>query len=174
MELSFFFYCRTLWSFFKRSSNRSSRPEMFCKKLFLRNFSKFTGKTCVTFFFIKVAGLRLVTFTLLKKRLAQVFACEFFEMVKNTFFDRTPPVPAFTARYLHQKRDKLYHISASKLFHFTWLNYNSSEENKSAENDEFFASNEFFCRLFFMLTINFYRRTFLPIFFSQTRIFSVF
>ena len=173
MELSFFFYCRTLWSFFKRSSNRSSRPEMFCKKLFLRNFSKFTGKTCVTFFFIKVAGLRLVTFTLLKRRLAQVFACEFFEMVKNTFLTEH-----LLCLLLQQgtpiKRDKLYHISASKLFHFTWLNYNSSEENKSAENDEFFASNEFFWRLFFMLTINFYRRTFLPIFFSQTRIFSVF
>ena len=32
--------------------------------------------------------------TLLKKRLAQVFSCEFCEISKNTFSYRTPPVPA--------------------------------------------------------------------------------
>ena len=49
-------------------SNRSSRPEGFCKKGFLRNFTKFTGKhLCQSLFFNKVAGLRPAT--LLKKRL---------------------------------------------------------------------------------------------------------
>ena len=36
---------------------RSSRPEVFCKKGVLRNFSKFTGKhLCLSLFFNKVAG----------------------------------------------------------------------------------------------------------------------
>ena len=36
---------------------RSSRPEVFCKKDALRNFTKFTGKhLCQSLFFNKVAG----------------------------------------------------------------------------------------------------------------------
>ena len=42
--------------------NRSSRPEVFCKKGVLRNFAKFTGKhLCNSLFFNKVAGLRPAT-----------------------------------------------------------------------------------------------------------------
>ena len=38
---------------------RSIRPEVFCKKGFLRNFAKFTGKhLCQSLFFNKVADLR--------------------------------------------------------------------------------------------------------------------
>ena len=49
-------------------TSRSIRPEVFCKKGFLRNFAKFTGKhLCQSLFFNKVAGLRPAT--LLKKRL---------------------------------------------------------------------------------------------------------
>ena len=49
-------------------SYRSSRPEVFCKKGVLRNFTKFTGKhLCQSLFFNKVAGLWAAT--LLKKRL---------------------------------------------------------------------------------------------------------
>ena len=45
-----------------------------CKGV-LRNFSKFTGKhLCQSLFFNKGAGWPA---TLLKKRLAQVFSCEF-------------------------------------------------------------------------------------------------
>ena len=37
--------------------NRTSRPEVFCKKGVLRNFTKFTGKhLCQSLFFNKVAG----------------------------------------------------------------------------------------------------------------------
>ena len=51
----------------------SSRPEVFCKKVVLKNFAKFTGKhVCHT--------------------LAQVFSFEFCEIAKNTFSYRTPPV----------------------------------------------------------------------------------
>ena len=51
-----------------RFLNRSSRPQMFCKKGALKNFEKFTGKHLnQSLFFNKVADLR--TATLLKKRL---------------------------------------------------------------------------------------------------------
>ena len=68
--------------------NRSSRPEVFCKKGSLRNFAKFTGKhLCQSLFFNKVAGVS-------KETLAQVFSCEFCKISKNTFSCRTPPVAA--------------------------------------------------------------------------------
>ena len=39
--------------------HRSSRSEIFCKKCFLRNFAKFTGKhLCQSLFLSKVPGLR--------------------------------------------------------------------------------------------------------------------
>ena len=40
---------------------RCSRPEMFCKKMFFKNFAKFTGKhLCQSPFFHKVASARHV------------------------------------------------------------------------------------------------------------------
>ena len=52
-----------------KSVNRSSRPEVFCKKGVIRNFEKHSGKhLCQSLFFNKVADLRPVT--LFKKRLS--------------------------------------------------------------------------------------------------------
>ena len=69
----------------QRSKIKSSHQRCSVKKGFLRNFAKFPGKQlCKSLFFIKVAGLRPAT--LLKKRLLQVFSCEFSETSKNTFF----------------------------------------------------------------------------------------
>ena len=50
---------------------RSSRPEVFCKKGVLKNFTKFTGKyLCQSLFFNRVPGLAgLRPTTVLKKRL---------------------------------------------------------------------------------------------------------
>ena len=63
----------------------SSRPEVFCKKGVLRNFTKFTGKhLCQSLFFNKVAG-QACNF-IKKETLAQVFPCEFCEISKNIFF----------------------------------------------------------------------------------------
>ena len=40
---------------------RSSRPEVFCRKGFLRNFAKFTGKyLCQSLFFNKVASRNFI------------------------------------------------------------------------------------------------------------------
>ena len=64
---------------------RSSRLEMFCKKGVPKNLAKFTGKhQCQSLFFNKVTGLRPAT--LKKETLVHVFSCEFFEVLKNTFF----------------------------------------------------------------------------------------
>ena len=65
---------------------RSSRPEVFCKKSVLRNFTKFTGKhLCQGLFFNKVAGLRAAT--LLKKRLwHRCFAENFGKYLRTPFF----------------------------------------------------------------------------------------
>ena len=50
------------------------------KKIVLRNFAKFIGKQlCQSLFFNKVAGWPK------KETLAQVFSCEFCEIIKNTF-----------------------------------------------------------------------------------------
>ena len=71
--------------YFKKKFFRSSRPEVFCKKSFLRNFAKFTGKyLCQSLFFNKVAG-QACNF-IKKETLAQVFSCEFCEISKNNFF----------------------------------------------------------------------------------------
>ena len=62
-----------------------SRPEVFCKKGVLRNFTKFTGEyQCQSLFFNKVAGLRPVT--LLKKRLwDRCFPVTFVKFLRTAF-----------------------------------------------------------------------------------------
>ena len=70
-----------------KKKTRSSRPEVFCIKGVLRNFTKFTGKRlCQSLFFNKVAGLRPQACNFTKKEtLAQTFSYEFYEICKNTF-----------------------------------------------------------------------------------------
>ena len=64
---------------------RSNRPEVFCKKGVVRNFTKFTGKhLCQSLFFNFIK----------KETLAQVFSCQFCEISKDTFVYRTHPVAA--------------------------------------------------------------------------------
>ena len=70
---------------------RSSCPEVFCKKVFLEISQNSQENTCA-----RVPFLIKLQATLLKKEtLAQVFSCEFCEISKITFFNRTPPVAAF-------------------------------------------------------------------------------
>ena len=64
---------------------RSSRPEVFCEKDFLRNFTKFTGKhLCQSLFFNKVADRPA---TLLKKRLwHRCFPVNFLKFLRTPFY----------------------------------------------------------------------------------------
>ena len=76
-------------------SSRSSRPEVFCKKGVLRNFTKFAGKhLCQSLFFNKVAGLRPAT--LLKERLwHRCFPVNFVEFLRTSFFIEHLPLAAY-------------------------------------------------------------------------------
>ena len=67
-------------------SYRSSRPDVFCKRGVLRNFTKFTGKhLCQSLFFNKIAGLSSAT--LLKKRLwHRCFPVNFMKFLRTPFF----------------------------------------------------------------------------------------
>ena len=64
---------------------RSSRQDVFCKNVFLRNFAKFTGKhLCQSLYFNEVADLRSAT--LLKKRLWQgCFSVNFAKFLRTPF-----------------------------------------------------------------------------------------
>ena len=63
--------------------DRSSHRRSSVRKGVLLDFTKFTGKhLCQSFFFNKVAGLRLQT-------LAQVFSFESCEISQNTFSQNT-------------------------------------------------------------------------------------
>ena len=75
--------------------DRSSRPEVFCKKGGLRNFATFTRKHLCQSLFFK------------KETLVQVFSCEFCEISKNTFSYRTHPV---TASVHHQYKSSMSHV----------------------------------------------------------------
>ena len=85
-----------------KSSNRSSRPEMFSKKGVLRNFAKFQKNTCTrdACNFIK------------KEVLAQAFSCQSCEFSKNTFSYRTPLVAASDAvqYFMYSTKQLLYII----------------------------------------------------------------
>ena len=69
-----------------KSDIRSSCPEVFSKKGFIRNFAKFRGKRlCQSPFF---------NIFFKKKDSGTGISCEFCAIFKNTFFHRTPPAAA--------------------------------------------------------------------------------
>ena len=73
-----------------RLIDRSSRPEVFCKKGVFRIFTKFTGKhMCQSIFFNKVADLRPAT--LLKTRLwHKCFPGNFDKFLRTPFYIEHP------------------------------------------------------------------------------------
>ena len=84
VNLFWIFPCQ--WSHFSISHGRCS-----VTKGVFRNFAKFTRKHLrQSLFFNKVAGCESVRHaTLLKKRLVQVFSCQFCEIFKSTFLQNT-------------------------------------------------------------------------------------
>ena len=79
--------------------DRSSHPEVFCKKGVHKNFAKFTGKYLrQSPYFNKIAGLRPATS--LKKRLwHRCFPVNFAKCFRTTFY-RTPLVVASIYKYI--------------------------------------------------------------------------
>ena len=72
---------------------RSNYPEVFCKRGFLINFAKFTGKHLCQSLFFNSSVLRLAT--LLKKSLWHMcFPVNFTKFLRTPFFYRTLPVAA--------------------------------------------------------------------------------
>ena len=89
-------------------NTKSSPPDVFCEKVVLRNFAKFTRKhLCQGLFFDKVSG---ACNFIKKEALAQVFSCEFCEISRNTFFYRTPLVVAPETRPLRAEWYKVLKI----------------------------------------------------------------
>ena len=96
------------WRSSMPSNTKSSRPDVFCEKVFLRNFAKFTGKHLRQgLFFNNVAG---VCNFIKIETLAQVFSCEYCEISKNIFFYRTPLVVAPETRPLRAEWYKVLKI----------------------------------------------------------------
>ena len=93
--------------------SRSSRPDVFCEKSVLQNFTKFAGKhLCQSLFFNKAAGLWK------KETLAQVFSCEFCENFKKSFsIEHLRWLLPFSRSYLFVKARSLFHYSSTILFH---------------------------------------------------------
>ena len=59
-----------------RRKRQKQPPEVFCKKAFLKNFAKFTGKhLCQSFFFNKVQ--------------VQLFFCKFCEILRTPFLENS-------------------------------------------------------------------------------------
>ena len=71
------------------SRYRSSRPEVFCKKVFLKFSQNSQENTCA-----RVSFLIKFNKVVKKETLAQVFSCEFCEIFKNRFFKRVLLVAA--------------------------------------------------------------------------------
>ena len=77
--------------FLTNYTSRSSRPEEFCEKGVLRNFTKITGKhLCQSLFLIKLQALGLRPATLFKKRLwHRCFPVNFAKFLRTSFSQNT-------------------------------------------------------------------------------------
>ena len=76
---------------------RRSRPEVFCKKGVVRNIAKFIGKQLYQGLFL----------------MAQVFSCEFCEILKNTFSYGTSSVVASENGIKNKKATKTEYFPCS-------------------------------------------------------------
>ena len=90
------YFSNFLFSVLKLNVTRSSRPEVFCKKVFLVILQNLQENTCAKdSFLIKLACNFYKKESLAQVfPLAQVFFCDFCKISKNTFFYRTPPLAA--------------------------------------------------------------------------------
>ena len=79
---------------------KNNRQNMFGRKGVLKNFATFIGiHLCRILFVIKVAGC---SYTILSKRLPQVFSREFCETFKNSYFTEHSQATASVSYILNQ------------------------------------------------------------------------
>ena len=104
---------------YHRPRRRSNRPEVLCKKMFLKISKNSQENTCAwVSFLIKLQSWGLQLYW--KETPAQVFPCEFCEIFKTTFFYRTPPMAAFLMIFslLWDFQKILWELSGPLLTHF--------------------------------------------------------
>ena len=104
------------------ATHRSSRSEVFCKKDVPSNFAKFTKSICARVSFSIRLQAKANNF-IKKETLAQIFSCEFCEILKNIFSYRTPPVTASERDWFYQSSFWRLHIPRM----FTKLNMNDNK-----------------------------------------------
>ena len=109
--------------------NRSSRPEMSCKKGVLKSFAKFTGKHLYqSLFFNKVVGLRFAT--LLKNRFwRRCFLVNFSKFLRTPFLIEG----IFNFRVIKRRYETESHIMTSQtelltLIFFFWVSNSISKK----------------------------------------------
>ena len=118
------------------SKDRSSRPELFCKKGVFKYFAKFARNClCQVSFLIK---LQAEVYSFIKKNtLAQVVSCEVCEIFKNTFLTEH-------LRCLFKNNNIFYCLKSPhgniQLFRVYRIR---GCEKSSKENNNFFISGDF-------------------------------
>ena len=105
---------------------RSSRPEVFCKKRCSQKFRKINRKTPVPEALFWYSCRPWACNCIKKETLAQVFSCEFCEISKNTFSDRTNLVAA-------SNFPKSFQIVFQQNVHFNLVTWLSSAARSNAQ-----------------------------------------
>ena len=82
----------SIWSkYWLKKTFKSTRPEVFCKKVFLEISQNSQENNCAQVSFCRCNFIK-------KEALAQEFSCEFCEISKNANFYRTASVAASVAK----------------------------------------------------------------------------
>ena len=93
------------WSY-NKWYNISIRLEVCCKKKVFLEISQISQEnTCARVYFL-IKFNEVINF-IKNETLAQIFFCDFCEILKNTFSYRTPMVAASGTKLIHQILDKL-------------------------------------------------------------------
>ena len=93
LKAKFHLEWQDVYSSLKSRIDRSSRPEVFFKKVLLKFSQNSQENTCARVSFLIKLQASACNF-LKKEALAQVFSCEFWEIFKNTYSYRTPLMAA--------------------------------------------------------------------------------
>ena len=111
------------------TTNRSSRPEVFYKKVFLEISQNSQENTCARVSFLIKLHTKANNF-IKKETLTQMFSSAFWEIFKNTFYYKTPPMAA-------PESDWFYQSSFCRLYVPTmFANLNMNDNNRKIGLDK--------------------------------------